>query len=245
MTAVLKAIGLWKVVNGEEKAEGNAAWEGKDIDAQALIIPTLEANQAGHVYTCKTSKEIWDRLVSLHADSSILNRTNTWASFFEYKVQSGGSLVQAYSDLEQIALSLREMGMQVEDSMVVTKIVSSLPPEHTAFKKAWDSVATSEQTMVNLLARIQKEEMETQSQMKRSGGHTGAAYSANTKMARQKQVQEWKKESPCARCGEVGHWKNECPEAGNGGQWKPSDFGGRRAGGQRSSNGKETFHRAF
>ncbi|CAL8145066.1 unnamed protein product [Orchesella dallaii] len=73
------------------------------------------------------------------------------------------------------------MGVTLDESMVVSKIVSSLNDErHGAFKKAWDSVAADNQTMANLHARLKKEELEIK-QRDHKESTQSAAFIANFK----------------------------------------------------------------
>jgi len=137
------------------------AWDLKDVQAQAIIVPLLDKKQTNHVYTCGNAKEIWNKLESIHSDGSNLNKQHTLSKFFNYKVKNDFSVVEAYCEIEDLARSLNEMGIKMEEPTVVTKIVSSLPDERFhAFKKAWDSVAEDTQTMQNLLGRLRKEELE-------------------------------------------------------------------------------------
>lgn len=69
--------------------------------------------------------------------------------------------MSAYTEIEQIKRDLNYMGVSIDETTAVTKLVSSLPAAHSTFKKAWDSVDPANQTMVNLLARLKKEDLET------------------------------------------------------------------------------------
>ena len=57
--------------------------------------------------------------------------------------------------------NLSEIGVDIEESMAVTKLVSSLPDaKYLAFKKAWDSVSIDQQSMPMLFSRLKKEDLE-------------------------------------------------------------------------------------
>jgi hypothetical protein len=176
VSLVLRASEVWGVVNGTElknsdptKVAEIKAWESKDVHAQAIIVPLLDRKQSTHIYNCTTSKEMWDKLQGIHSDGSSLNKQHTLSKFFNYRISSAQSVVDAFSEVEDLARSLNEMGIKMEETTVVTKIVSSLPDEKFhAFKKAWDSVPEASQTMPALLGRLRKEELEfTQQQAAR------------------------------------------------------------------------------
>jgi hypothetical protein len=64
VTLVLKASEYWEVVSGAEdrpaadKAKERKAWDIKDINAQAMIVPLVDKKQTYHIYNCSISNEI-------------------------------------------------------------------------------------------------------------------------------------------------------------------------------------------
>ena len=167
VTLSLQAKKLWPVVSGEsvrpvEAGDEQIAWDEKDLEARALLVPTLEQSQTYHIYNCQTSKEMFDKLKSIHSDSSTLNKQRTLASFLNFQLKEDQTLVQAYAEVEELVKSLADMGVNIDESTSVTKIVSALPDDrHLAFKKSWDSVPEDKQTMTMLLSRLKKEDLET------------------------------------------------------------------------------------
>jgi len=137
-----------------------AAWVKVDVKAQALIVPSLNERQTSHVYNLNTSNEIWMKLKKINSDSSQLNNQHTLSKFFNYKITSDQSILDAYAEIEEISRSNNEMGVAMAESAVVTKIVSALNKEvHGSFKRTWDPVPDAEQTMDRLLSRLRKEEL--------------------------------------------------------------------------------------
>jgi hypothetical protein len=221
MTLVLKAAELWDVVSGATPcpalATDKPAWEKKDVEAQAIMVPTLGIAQTNHVYNCTTSKEMFDRLKDVNSDSSSLNKQHTLSSFLNYKVTQGQSVIAAYMEVEQLARSLNEMGVAMDETTVITKIVSSLPDaQFNAFKKAWDSVPEATQSMTMLLARLRKEELERKQAEKSNPAPSKppAAFSSDSRPKGKKpSLEELKKKSNCNNCGKRGHWARECRSA--------------------------------
>lgn len=220
ITTVLEAAEVLEVVNGTspQPPAGDAvlpAWRKKDAEARAIIVPTLDKNQTNHVFKCTTAKAMFDKLKQVNSDSSVLNKQYTWASFHNYKVRKEQTAVSIYLDLEEIARNLNDMGENVADSQVIMKIVSSLPDnKFLGFRKAWQSVAAADQTMVNLLARLRMEDLENkQAQNESSAEVKGAAFFHEKTRYRtdyNRQLADHKKKSKCHNCGGKGHWKNEC-----------------------------------
>ncbi|CAL8083547.1 unnamed protein product [Orchesella dallaii] len=69
-----------------------------------------------------------DKSMSINSDSSTLNKHNTMARS-----------TAAYREIERLCRSLQEMGVKIEESMAISRIVSSFDnAKHGAFRKAWD-----------------------------------------------------------------------------------------------------------
>jgi len=190
------------------------------VQAQAILVPTLNASQTVHIYECKTASEIMKKLKDINSDASEINKQQTLMAFFNYKVGPEQNLIDAYTEMQGLWHSLKEIGVPMEESAVVTKIISSLPDsKYSAFKKAWDSVAEASQTMTVLLARFKKEELDQKgsegqstkkekskafftSDHKKGGKGSPAGKSQNPSSDRKK--------GKCHFCGKEGHWKMEC-----------------------------------
>ena len=146
MSLTLKSNKLWDYVSGTiPKPAENApvvdikAWEDKDWLAQATMVTTLDPTNTGRIYSLPTAKEMYDKLASIHSDSSVLNRQHVSTSFLNYKPRKGTTPSQIYNDLESMARHLNEMGVATDESWTVLKIVSALPDEQHLYCKT-DSI---------------------------------------------------------------------------------------------------------
>ena len=226
---MLKALKLWDYVSGqierpEVKAE-QAAWDKKDVQAQAILVPTLDAINANHIRSCTTVKAMFHKLKSIHSDSSVLNKQHTLTAFLNFKMKPDLTLVQNYNEVEELSRSLNEMGVVIDEATTVTKIVSALPDDkYKSLKKAWDSVTPDSQTMVNLLARLRKEDLEpSYAASDTKEAELSKAYQArpdNKAYTRKQKIDELKKKTKCAKCGKIGHWARECRSKQPQQQWQ-------------------------
>jgi hypothetical protein len=231
---VLKAV--WEVTSGAElrqpadKVTERKAWDFKDVAAHAILVPLLGKKQCSHIYNCSTAKELWDKLAAIHSDASNLNKQNTPSRFFNFKIKNGDSVVEAFTEIEELSRCLYEMDVPMDESMVVTKIVSSLPDKLHAFKKAWDSVPEASPTILMLMERLSKEELEskqfhethsTEVIQKAKAFSTHVIGKNNGKKGKQS-IEERKKNSTCNNCGNKGHWWKECKFAKKSETGKPS-----------------------
>jgi len=155
---------LWSVVDGTSlraAADNVAKWDEKNVKAMASIVTTLDSRNTNHVYKCTTAKEMFDRLQSIHSDSSELNKMHTLSAFLNFKIKPEQSMQDAYYDIEKLTQSLGEMGVEINEITTITKTVSAMPDEKfKAFKAAWDSVPVETQTMAYLLSRLKKEDLQ-------------------------------------------------------------------------------------
>lgn len=160
---------------------------------------------------------MWDTLKGIHSDSSALNKQGTLSAFLTYEVKSGQSLVEAYTEIEKLSRSLNEMGATNDETTTVTKIVSSLPNVHKAFKKAWDSVPAASQTIPMLLSRLKKEDLEKKlSTSQKDSVDEVQAFQSQSKPdqadrnSKQDKIKALKKKTNCKKCVKMGHWPKEC-----------------------------------
>ena len=235
VTLSLQAKKLWPVVSGELLRPENAgeeqiAWDEKDLEARALLVPTLEQRQTYHIDNCQTSKEMFDKLKSIHSDSSTLNKQRTLASFLNFQLKEGQTLVQGYAEVEELVRSLADMGVNIDEATSVTKIVSALPDDlYKAWKKSWDSVPEDKQTMTMLLSRLKKEDLEQKMADSQSNEKSKPAVKAfQTNNNSQHKIAQLKKKTNCAKCGKIGHWARECRSKqrsnGNQSNGKPDSY---------------------
>lgn len=222
VTVVMKFAKILGVVDGTTlrpvgDPDAEEAWDDKDIQAQAIILPLLDERNMSHVYNCNSAHQLWEKLSKIHSDSSQLNKSHTMAKFFNYKIKDNDSIVDAYTEMEELARSLEQMGLKVEDEMVVSRIVEALPKgKFNAFKKSWDSDA--DKTMGNLYARLKKEELELSNGDEETESNNAAAYSAQRggsghqfkRRGNSNSNGRDKKKDKCNYCGKIGHWQREC-----------------------------------
>jgi len=138
ISLVLRAAKVWDIVNGAiPRPAANAEdWYQKDVEAQSVIVSTLDQKQTNHIAQCESSKEIFDRLERIHSDHSSLNKQHTLAEFLNFKMKPNQSLTEVYGAVEQLTRNLNKMGVTIDATTCITKIVSTLPDNpHKAFNQ--------------------------------------------------------------------------------------------------------------
>lgn len=54
-----------------------------------------------------------------------------------------------FSKIQELQNKLKQMGEEVSDKFVITKVLMSLPDQYKHFASAWESAPDSKQTMDN------------------------------------------------------------------------------------------------
>ncbi|XP_042476297.1 uncharacterized protein LOC122057990 [Macadamia integrifolia] len=139
MEAYLKSqgYGVWLVVkNGynpptidiTDKIEMKKCED--DAKAVNALLGSLVSNEFVKVVGCTTSKDIWDKLKSIHdgddkiKEAKLQHHRNLFESL---KMSEGETIDQFMSKVNEIINSIRGLGEEVKDAVVVKKILRSLP----------------------------------------------------------------------------------------------------------------------
>lgn len=80
-------------------------------------------------------------------------------NFFEYRFQPGENILSHISAIETMAARLKDIGSEVSDEQLITKIIVTLPAGYDHVSAAWDNLDDSKKTISLLNARLLKEEL--------------------------------------------------------------------------------------
>ncbi|XP_042483015.1 uncharacterized protein LOC122063362 [Macadamia integrifolia] len=116
-----------------------------DAKAVNALLGSLVSNEFAKVVGCTTSKDIWDKLKSVHEgvdkikEAKLQHHRNLFESL---KMSEGETIDQFMSKVNEITNSIRELGEEVNDAVVVKKILRSLPdlynPKVSAIEESKD-----------------------------------------------------------------------------------------------------------
>lgn len=141
-----------------EEAVEKAAWEKKDAKAQSWLVTRMSESVMMHIITCTTSAEIWRKLASVYEQKSETSIDIVQQRFFQYKYEEGTAMSTFLSKTEELRNQLKQMGEDISEKIVITKVLMSLPDAYKHFVSAWDSAPDDKQTLENLVARLLIEE---------------------------------------------------------------------------------------
>ena len=189
-----------------------AAWNKADKKARRLIVTTIEKKPMELIMNCTTASEMWKKLSTVYDLNSDESLDIVQKQFFHFKWEESESVAHNLSRIEQIAAKLKALDSEVKESMVITRVLSSLPKDYSHFHSAWDSVEQKKKTLENLIARLMSEEQRLPQKEEKK---QSTALIANNN-AKSDNVQVYNKNKSggkgivCYNCNRPNHVKKDC-----------------------------------
>lgn len=208
---LLAAKGCMDVVNEEFDPEGKPkkafdAWQKHDFEARDIIANRMEDGPVKHILLCNTAYEMWQKLLAIYEQKSEVSLYKANENFMSYKYEHKG-IAHHITTIEYLANELSEAGDTVSDSMLISKVLMTLPKEYRHFVSAWGSTDKEKQTLTELTARLLIEEGMWSKPS--TGSDESAALSATSDNGA-------KGSKYCTFCKVESHWNSECMNKSNG-----------------------------
>lgn len=203
-TVVLRGNGWLDIVEGRcmkpEEAAEKTKWEASDAKAQTLLVTRMSEEAMLHIITCTSSAEMWKKLQSVYEQKTETNIHIIQQRFFQYKYEQGVDMSVFLSKIQEMQNQLKQMGENVSDRFVITKVLMSLPDEYKHFVSAWESAPDDKQTFDNLVARLLIEEERVKGKKEEiQQTSSSSAFVVKNKF-----------QLKCIKCGKSGHHQNVC-----------------------------------
>ncbi|KZC04446.1 hypothetical protein WN55_03260 [Dufourea novaeangliae] len=99
-----------------------------------------------------------DKLTSIYGKDTEQKKCALLQEFFNYSFAKGSDIGTHVSTHENLSYRLNVLDQTIDDTMLITKTLTTLPAEYKHFASAWDSTPLAERTLINLIARLQLEE---------------------------------------------------------------------------------------
>ncbi|GJZ16522.1 zinc finger, CCHC-type containing protein [Tanacetum coccineum] len=151
METILKAYGLWKVIDAQKETDGKKKTGGEQetaIDekaentAKGMIFQTLPQDMLMQVAQYTTAKEVWNSIKVKHLGADLVQkaRLQTLRSELEtLKMKPHESTSEFAGKLSSIQAKFKSLGGTLKDKVLVRKLLNSVP------KKFLPIVASIEQ----------------------------------------------------------------------------------------------------
>lgn len=144
------AKGLSGYVSGaivKPETEKVSAWEQKDALAKYFILRTIDVNVKTHILTCETSKQMYDTLSKIYQKNTDQQKTQLLGEFYNYEYDRNQDVMSNIAKVQTLAFRLNRLGQNVDETALITRIMTKLPDEYKHFGSAWDSTCSKEKTL--------------------------------------------------------------------------------------------------
>ena len=209
----------------EKKPEEDASleekkrWKKGDSTARTILLTAIDYNQMQLVTTCITAQEMWEKLKGKYEKESLSHRSKLNREF--HSIKKGQRSLESYiKDFDAICDKMRGAGITLSNDEKVVQITEGLPED------AYDVIVTSileqpgveyEEACERLLiyeARHTKRDnnQEGESFFSGRGGSSsrGGRGRSPSRGGRGGRGRGFFGGRTCHKCGEAGHWVNEC-----------------------------------
>lgn len=212
---MLSASDAFQVVSGDlaQPAEGDAklsAWQKVDMKAQRVIATSVGQQALLHIVNCTTSNQMWRKLHTVYEQKSDCSVHLLQQRFYSFVKDPNDSIACHISKLEELVQQLKDLKENISDSMIMTKILMTLPASYNHFHSAWESTSAEQRTLDHLRERLMIEE--SRMSQKEWSGDVGEALMVKKQEGSNANVRNKKARKPgkCFHCGKIGHWKADC-----------------------------------
>lgn len=196
ITILLKANELYGIVTDSPPENVQETWKRKDANAQKVIALSLNKKPLMHVLNCTTAHAMWSKLCTIYERDSEHQKYVLMQEFFSYSMDKNCDVATHISKMKNLICRLKVLGIEVTDSMLVSKILTCLPDKYKTFVTAWESTPLNEQKIENLTARLFLEENRSTDNKEKKNA---VAFKTS--------------ERRCFKCNAVGHVAKACRKA--------------------------------
>lgn len=108
--------------------------------------------------TCKTARDMWDRLTSIYEQFSEKSLFLLMQRFFIYEYPAGDFIAKHVAQIESMAISLGGLGEKISEHQIFSRIVCSLPTAYRSVLSAWKNMPATQKTRKTLVLCLFAEE---------------------------------------------------------------------------------------
>lgn len=132
--------------------------------AITLLSTSVEDEPMQLIMMFKTAKEMWDKLATSYEQKSEQRLEHLYLELLEYKKEASDSIATHISKLQKLWLELNEESWRIDacrlpQTLLIMRILSTLPEEYFEFRTTWESVPREQRSIEYLLERLTMVEM--------------------------------------------------------------------------------------
>lgn len=181
-------------------------FEEKDALLKCAIGMSVQGEAKQHLLTAKDGKAMWDILHSIYQQKSERRLDLLYLQLFNYKKLETDDIATHVSKLNKIWTDLNEElkaeNVKLPTSLLLNRILNTLPEEFLEFKNAWESVPQKDRTATLLTERLRLHEQRLAELSNVNVSNLGKVMYSKSRNS--------KKEVRCFGCDRLGHYQSEC-----------------------------------
>ncbi|UYV68678.1 hypothetical protein LAZ67_6000424 [Cordylochernes scorpioides] len=129
-----------------EEKEAYVKWESEDAISQLLFTTSVIPDVSQLIIPCSSAKDMWDKLLSVYEQSSGQRLDMLYNQFFNFKKDPTDDISKHISKLESLWNDMqneltKQENLKLPESMLMCRIINTLPDEYFDFKSVWESVS--------------------------------------------------------------------------------------------------------
>ncbi|XP_063544855.1 uncharacterized protein LOC134753025 [Cydia strobilella] len=179
-------------------------YEERDSLLQCVIGCSVSAEPKRHILTAKSGKEMWDNLHSVYEQKNERRLDLLYCQLFTYTKDEADDIAMHVSKLhtlwQQLNDELKEEGA-LPQSLLMNRILNTLPSAYLEFKNAWESVPKDNRNISTLMERLRLHEQRL--------GDLGTNPSTSIGMS-EEALMSSKSNVKCTHCNKIGHKRSAC-----------------------------------
>lgn len=199
-------------------------WEELDLEARAAIILCLERDVAFLVNEEATAAGVWSKLEKTFMTKTLTNRIYLKSKLYTCKMEEGTSIRDYVNKFDRIISDLKDIDVKIDEEDQALMLLLSLPESYENLVQTLMLVGdtlTMDETRTSLLAddlrkvatsgmsSSGREHREQAQGLFATRGRTNERGQGRGRKSRSKSRAP--AERTCFKCGELGHFKANCP----------------------------------
>ena len=185
--------------------------------AVTLLSTSVEDEPMQLIMMFKTAKEMWCKLAASYEQKSEQRLEHLYLELLEYKKDVSDSIAMHISKLQKLWLELNEESWRIDacrlpDTLLIMRILSTLPEEYFEFRTTWESVPRDQRSIEYLLEHLTMVEMRVSKRQCEVTPSLSSALVAKTHVSADKKPKKDYSKLRCYVCNELGHTQYKCPK---------------------------------